>query len=1112
MALTRFNKANTCPVCGSGTKGCSHDAMTGVHFCRGDANNPEYKRTKVDRNGLYGIYILASQANKEYTAEEKAAWLEGIKKRKERERQRFLDLDSVEDRNAKYESLTKELGLFLRHQDDLVKRGVTNGKQLGFRSVKRYQKIPCDMSNTAGFNANNKYTGDTGMLCPIKDIQGNLLGYQIKPDNGDVKYKWLTSGKVSSHLQNQELPINVAQNGDVVMGFCEGILKSTVAASIHKSTFIGASTVGSTPHQIKAVIKHFNLTEVKLFVDAGAAINRSVASTMNNFNTLVESLGLKVAVADWGHWFDKNAGDIDEIDDISTVAYKSFAFFKACCEDANYYSSETPQIITSTRQELESLLNSHVRTAREVDYKGTQGDWIDFDNKVIPTKEEGVSINARFTGLATNIYEEGIKQGYKVILDSSATGSGKTKAASEIDLDSLGEYGIDKLVYCAKSSRQVNNEVLERVFLRVPSRHNGYDFDEKKLTPLGNPSLVPSEKDIPDIPSNCGLLNLFSLARSKNLDLDICGKCEYKKDCNRKRGEGFGYKAEMKHLNNKKKLRATVAGLSDSISNNKSLLVVDEYNQTVPWIQSVRVNDKDVASVLSSIHKSYPTETLEQISNPKPEAETGIKLLNKLIAVLALSINSNQYKFGMSLVDVVRVLRVSEMPKEHLDRVAGLAEVTTGQDNDSFFEQVDSRSIKSEKVVDELLAPQWFRHFVTILTDETTRGSLVINNGVMTIDFISERILENLNRSHTVIYQDATGSKKDLATKLGIDESEILEVQQKRLERAPVVLNQILGVHQAGNRRSEATIARIEALREWYYDEEGKENVGCIDFKRFAKPGDLVHFVDGRGSNAFKEKTTVISFGLPVKNMTAVMSEYQVFEGVMCDGLNHDGFQEYLSNQISAEVIQEAGRLRANRRPDEVLEYIIVSDSNLNFMNNQGFKLEKTHIMQYLPEKGTKAERLRLLVLESITSILENDPDISIEDIKQKDLVRESHISQSRISKLAKKFGGWSNFKRVIKYVIHTPDSSQITEEDREAVALAKTYLPLVLSSDLEDTRDAETMMSHMPTDPTEGHWAALFEDLCPQVSAKFISNLITALPRTIKRDFLANLRRKYQM
>lgn len=1112
MALTRTNKNNPCPVCNGTSKGCSYDLSTEVYLCRGSHTNEGFKLTKYDNNKLFGIYVKDLGKEKTYTAEEKAAWLAEKKAKEQAEAERFAALLDRDTRNAKYQALSKELGLFSRDNDNLIDRGFEDGFDAGFRSVKKYQKVSCDVKGIAGFNHNNKYVGKTGILCPIRDVQDRLLGYQVATGDKEGKYLWLKSGEASSHLQNRELPINVAKYGTADIGFCEGILKSTVGANRHSMTLIGASTIGSTPHQIKEVIDYFQLTQVKLFVDSGSAINSNVASVISNFNDVVTGFGCDVLIADWGHWFDKLSGDIDEIDTLEHVSFKSFAFFKACCQDASNYEVETPQIVLDTKNELSGLLKSNTRVTREVSLTQTAGEWIKYETGNLEEPSENAPANYIFDGLATGIYEEALLKGYKVILDTSETGSGKTKAASEINVEGLKPCGVNKLIYCSKTPRSVNNEMLEQHFVKVPSRHAGYDYDRSKLTPLGNPTLIPTEKAKPDVASNCKFLNLFSLARSKNVEIDVCGKCNFKKDCRKGRGNGYGYKSEMKFTSQANRLRGTVIGLSDSTVDGKTLLVVDEYTQSVPWVKTVRINSKDVQSVLGNIYKIYQEEDSDLFGFENPEAKVGIDILTKLQTLLTVSETNPRYKFGISLDNIMKALRLEQYDSEALKGLVTVNEVKTGQDNEDHFTQVNSKQLGSEEMIEQLLTPQWLRIFIDCVIRNNVRSSVTISKGVLCIESVDQRILDNLGNSFAVIYQDATGSKQDLAMKLGISVDSILEMKQSVAERKPTVLNQVLGLNQAGNRRSESTQKRIDSLRRWFYKNYGQNNVGCIDFKKFAKPGDLVHFVDGRGSNAFQHKELVVSFGLPVKNLTALQSEYQVFSGNICTSLEDEGFQVYLSDSISAEVIQEAGRLRANRRPDEDLEYVVVSDSDLNFMSSYGFKVEKTHVMHYIPEAGSRAERTRLVVLDAITAIVEKNPDQSIKNLTQAQVIQEAKISQTRLSRLAKKFGGWEDFKNVIELTIKGNKGEEINSEDEKAVAMAKVYLPYVLENCLVEPDSVDNLIDKMPENTSEKHWDALFADINPYSASKFISNLVEALPGTIKRDFVINLRNQYKM
>ena len=225
MALVRSSNSNLCVVCGSGSKGCSHDTLTDVVMCRGEHNNSDYRFSKMDRNGNFAIYYRSKPFDKNSPAGKKAYMQrqQQVRAQKAAEKAMYESLPSREERDAKFSLLLQELPLLSGHREELLRRGLTDPEELGFRSIKKYHKTKFESYGLPGFNSNHKYFSDSGILCPIRDSEGLLIGFQVMCDRSENgKYKWLGYKLNSpSHLRNRELPINVAQYGTSFVGFCE---------------------------------------------------------------------------------------------------------------------------------------------------------------------------------------------------------------------------------------------------------------------------------------------------------------------------------------------------------------------------------------------------------------------------------------------------------------------------------------------------------------------------------------------------------------------------------------------------------------------------------------------------------------------------------------------------------------------------------------------------------------------------------------------------------------------------------------------------------------------------------------------------------------------------
>jgi hypothetical protein len=92
-----------------------------------------------------------------------------------------------------------------------------------------------------------------GIICPAANADGYFVGFQIRTEDTDSKYRWTSSAKSGGyqmHLPNGEMPLAVAAPIDGSyrhegIGLCEGILKPYIAAQRWGKPIVGAAVVTS---------------------------------------------------------------------------------------------------------------------------------------------------------------------------------------------------------------------------------------------------------------------------------------------------------------------------------------------------------------------------------------------------------------------------------------------------------------------------------------------------------------------------------------------------------------------------------------------------------------------------------------------------------------------------------------------------------------------------------------------------------------------------------------------------------------------------------------------------------------------------------------------------
>jgi predicted transcriptional regulator len=185
----------------------------------------------------------------------------------------------------------------------------------------------------------------------------------------------------------------------------------------------------------------------------------------------------------------------------------------------------------------------------------------------------------------------------------------------------------------------------------------------------------------------------------------------------------------------------------------------------------------------------------------------------------------------------------------------------------------------------------------------------------------------------TIIVGDATTSTDEIAAFFQVDSSAFTSMSYN-LPLAPVKRFRITGAGAFNTIRSNAEKMNADRLRKSLpaYLNLSESEIGYIDYKKFSDSKDLTHFSTGRGSNAFKDKKALVVFGNPLANLGAIACHYEALYGMRLGGnLKDPGFQAYYSMKIREELIQEEGRLRANRRANESLSIYFVTDREVQF-------------------------------------------------------------------------------------------------------------------------------------------------------------------------------------
>lgn len=341
--FTRTKKHEPCPICADtkGKCGFNGELIFCMDYPDGGGEGRGYKFLKTTQNLLWGIYAVDDGVTFD-----KAEW-KSRRRQEELAKQEALSRTlSPLERHFEIKRLLNQLELTSAHRQKLLERGFTAEQidQIGYRSISARQKLTHEVSNKlAGIASDGKSLthNSAGILVPVPNNLGQVIGYQIRNDEGTPKYVWAW-GEYSVHLPNGEVPIGFfgADTHATTIGFAEGFTKSPVAAARTGISVVGAAggNFVSSPQQLKSYLLDYS--EGIIYPDAGSVNNYNI---VNNYRKLVDfctERGLSVKLA-WYGQFNKprniteklTGGDIDEIDQdtFDSIEYISWEQFESFC-------------------------------------------------------------------------------------------------------------------------------------------------------------------------------------------------------------------------------------------------------------------------------------------------------------------------------------------------------------------------------------------------------------------------------------------------------------------------------------------------------------------------------------------------------------------------------------------------------------------------------------------------------------------------------------------------------------------------------------------------------------------------------------------------------------
>lgn len=1055
-----------CPICQGDRKDCRENTATHIIHCR-DLNATPMGFRFIGEDAIgFSMWVEDSANSATFQREPRQV-----------ERSQPKQTLSIEERDRQFRRICQSSGyLATRHQQALVKRDLAP-EQIEWAHQQGLlwtwaadAQIPGITAELPGVTSRGHLRRYRGIAIAIPDINGRILGAQIKPDNG--KYFWISSEKIGGagiNLPNGEVPIGVYRSKETVqsseINLAEGFLKPLIAAQRFGLLFIGAAggQWARSPQLFRQFLDQaaveLDTQTVVLNVDAGAVQNRDVLREYRLTWDLLQRWGYNVQIRWWGQ-VTKAACDIDELD--------SASFSKAQLIHIEAFEAIAAEQENLLIQELKHLLRR--LTPKPKPARGFQ-----------PTPALQATAIVEYESCdRKQVWQQAVHQGYRYILDQSGTGSGKSYTTGQLSPE---EFGVRQVFYLSNDHRNPTTETLQlqNGWIDLEARHGGL---VTKTQPDGSERLQRASAGAAyTVAPNCNRNQLINVLRSKNVHgadtaALICGTCPLKESCTHTQGNGYGFLNQRRSALSSPKVRSHPDSLAPAIDYDYThvLLAWDEPGHSFKVSQKIQVTISDVEALLAHLLKHCP-QLLEVLSP-------------LLIALLDLFSGASDRKFGLTHDEVIS--KFTQVPplapmllEQALQPTLSFLNTTAqyGADLQDLPRNLrkqflESDHTKAEQAQQQVLK-QWFSDFVLILQGKIPGGYLSFHRQSLTMTLPDPRHRSIVAAAKATLFLDATLTLEELAQKLNCPSAQIFVCREKTKISKNLKLFHITDLGRMGMQRGKQQERRLAALVDHYRSIDPTTKV--IDFKKFDADG--AHWRDSRGVNTFLQTKTLIIVGAPCPNLTEMLAEYSVSTGDIATEAT-PGFQAWLYQTIQAELIQEIGRLRSQRRPTEQLQVILITNFPIDLA------AEPLKASEVTLEAATRTERLTVAIQQAVEYLQSIDQKPTQAAIAERVGVSQGYISRQ--------------FRKLLQTLLDPIDRTHHEDSSEET-----TPLEMLIPVTQQALADSQTPIQVLETlhevflnwlEPV--NWAKVWQHLASPAQIKALFALLL-MAKPTELDFL---------
>ncbi|MFB2917137.1 MULTISPECIES: hypothetical protein [Aerosakkonema] len=736
-----------------------------------------------------------------------------------------------------------------------------------------------------------------------------------------------------------------------------------------------------------------------------------------------------------------------------------------------------------------------------VPYKGLTT--INYSPGNLPTFQEWVEMGCPKiifqSGERRRLNIEAFQKGFRATLDRSLVGTGKSHDSglytrADFDLLEYDEEGKDiggRIFIISADHKNPTTATVEQNSEDLISRHNGEDLDYLRLTPLLQPyrTRTPKGKQ-PDIPGNCPETDTFIIASSEKdatifggKNSPICQRCSLFSNC-------VFLQRRQEQLKAKYNLRAHIDSLG-SVS-HLDVAIVDEPGTLLKATKNVKFTKAAIAQLALQLE----TENSQQYNLIRPFIRLVWRVLSNLenipqygynhgesLAILAgekvdplLVKFWQRYRklgefFEHPIAAKLRARLAKANPNADPWDTPGIPEleeqlrVTLAHKWNHILEGCQTPEQKQE-AIKKYAVFNWLSSLLKVISGQDKYTDIQINaQGELEITRPSNRHRRTLSGFKFVNFLDATITIADLKRKTGI--AHILEIEQKV---APDAFKNLyfrivkgLGTNPKGT-AAQTTWKRITAAIAGLIDRtdvpDSKRAIigfkGQLDKFPQAIATRGYWFKDTRGNNRFTSTNHLINFGLPKPNLAAKAGEWHALTGEVVDPINRSGrYGAWYNAQVRAEIIQDAGRVRAHLRPDEQIwvDFLAgdaMTEQDIGTLRQKfpGCTVEIIDAYDLAPDAASKGEQKARGMIQVAWQMVKETGDASRDAI-----AKILKLSPGRVSQLAKEATG-KTFNQLVGALVFLykalKEKLTLTELDYGQLYIVEKYLP-ALAEDLEN-------------------------------------------------------------